>query len=289
MRDVSREAGISPAYLVALEHGHNPTTGRPPTPSPRIITELGRVLGIDRSVLLDLASTPPPTSAHVLLYQTGPASASAMDAARLLFAGRVDGWVEIVPPGVAARASSARDILARAQGPLGVWGDEKRSFQPEEALGSLEGVLRHARRLSDIPRLGFVFGANSDGLRTIDNPEALLTSEVTWERDVGNLCRHLLGVEPLANICVYREPDLCGLSAQLTPLTAAVRLIETHPHVAVQEPEGSITTGLAAVERILAAARPAVTSRDTWMALVRAAAIGFAGGADPMPPPGDEK
>jgi hypothetical protein len=182
---------------------------------------------------------------HLLLYQTGSAHSSPVDAATQLFAGRVDVWIE-----------------ARAHGLLGTEG--------------LAGVLERAPRSGPERRLGMVFGDNSTLLRSMEDPLALIESEATWEDDVADACRHALGVVPAANICVYREADLQELGLRLDPLAAALKLIQTHPHVAIQEPEGRVTTGPAAVERILTAVRPSGVSSGTWESLARAAAAGLA-------------
>ena len=149
---------------------------------------------------------------HLLLYQTGSAHRSAVDAARQVFADRVDVWVE-----------------ARAHGLLGTEG--------------LAGVLERAPRSGPERRLGMVFGDNSALLRSMEDPLALIESEATWEHDVADACREALGVVPAANVCVYREADLQELAVRLDPLAAALKLIQTHPHVAVSEPGGRVTTG----------------------------------------------
>src|SRR5919197_6535256 len=70
-REAARRIGISPSYLVALEQGRNPSTGRPPVPSPPILAAIGRVLEIELATLLDASGVPTSTSSHLLLYQTG--------------------------------------------------------------------------------------------------------------------------------------------------------------------------------------------------------------------------
>jgi transcriptional regulator with XRE-family HTH domain len=245
MRETARRIGISPSYLVALEQGRNPSTGRPPVPSPKILVALGQVLEIDLTALLDTVGAAPSPSVHLLLYQTGSARTSPVEAAARLFADRVDVWVE-----------------ARAHGLLGTEG--------------LAGILERASRSGPERRLGMVFGDNSTLLRSMEDPLALIESEATWEEDVADACRHALGVAPAANVCVYREDDLQELGMRLDPLSAALKLVQTHPHVAVEGQDGRVTTGPAAVERILSAVRPAGVSSGTWESLSRAAAAGLA-------------
>jgi hypothetical protein len=131
-------------------------------------------------------------------------------------------------------------------------------------------------RSSSRPRLGIIFGANSAVLRSIENPPALLESETTWEHDAGAKFRAALGVEPAANVCVYREADVQELAARLDPLATVLSLLQTHPHVAVQDTSGALTIGPAAIETMLAAVPPPGVSSETWESLARAAGVGLA-------------
>jgi transcriptional regulator with XRE-family HTH domain len=273
MREAARRIGISPSYLVALEQGRNPSTGRAPVPSPPILGAIGRVLDIELATLLDVSGAPTSPSAHLLLYQVGAGSESPLEAARRFFAGQVDDWIEIVDPRRSDETESPRDdVLVTKRQPL----ISEPVFESSRVLGALSDVLAEAPHAKPHRRLGIVFGANSALLRAVENTPALLESEATWEKDVESVFRAVLGVEPAANVCVYREADIQELAARLDPLAAVVSLIQTHPHVAVQEPGGAVTIGPAAIEIILAAARPAGASSHTWEALMRAAAVGFA-------------
>jgi transcriptional regulator with XRE-family HTH domain len=273
MRATARRVGISPSYLAALEQGRNPSTGRAPMPSPPILAAIGRVLEIELATLLDAAGAATSPSAHLLLYQTGSGQQSPLEAARSLFAGQVDAWIEIVDPRRPDDAESPPDdVLVRRHRPL----NSAPVFQTARALAALSSVLAESPRSSPRPRLGIIFGANSAVLRSIENPPALLESERTWERDVGIEFRAALEVEPAANVCVYRETDIQELAARLDPLATVLSLIQTHPHVALQDASGTVTNGPAAIEAILAAARPAGVSSETWESLTRAAAVGLA-------------
>jgi transcriptional regulator with XRE-family HTH domain len=276
VREAARRIGISPSYLVALEQGRNPSTGRAPVPSPPILAAIGRVLDIELATLLDAAGAPTSRSAHLLLYQTGARHQSPLKAARRLFDGRVDAWIEMVDPRRSDDANSPpKDVLLRNRWPLGRARPGPRVFETAVALDALSEVLAAAPRSSPPPRLGVIFGASSAVLRSIENPPALLESETTWEQDVRAEFRSALGVEPAANVCVYRETDIQELAAHLDSLATVLSLIQAHPHVAVQD-RSDLTAGPAAIETILAAARPAGVSSETWESLAHAAAVGLA-------------
>jgi transcriptional regulator with XRE-family HTH domain len=276
MREAARRIGISPSYLVALEQGRNPSTGRAPVPSARILAAIGRVLDIELATLLDASGNPTFSSAHLLLFQTGTGHQSPLDAARRFFAGQVDAWIEIVDPRRSDDAGSPDDVLVRKRQPLSWARSGSHVFETPRVLAALSDVLAEAPRSSLRPRVGIVFGANSAVLRSIENPPALLESEATWEHDVGAEFLAAHGVEPAANVCVYRETDIQELAARLDPLATVLSLVQTHPHVAVQDDSGAVTAGPAAIETILGTARPAGVSSETWESLARAATVGLA-------------
>jgi hypothetical protein len=195
-----------------------------------------------------------------------------------------DAWIEIIDPRRPDDAEALpADVLVRKRWRPRRARSGSRVFETARALGVLSDALAEAPRPSPRPRLGVIFGGSSAILRSIENPSALLESERTWEHDVGAEFRAALGVEPAGNVCVYREADIQELAARLDPLATVLRLIQAHPHVAVQDGSG-LTAGPAAIETILAAARPPGVSSETWESLARAAAAGLAREATNPPP-----
>jgi transcriptional regulator with XRE-family HTH domain len=268
LREAARRIGISPSYLVAIERGRNPSTGRAPVPSPPVLAAIGRELDLELAALLDAAGAATSPSVHVLLYQAGPGHRSPLDALRRLFADRVDSWIEIADPRLPADAEPPPDVLVRRRRA----GETPGTWETDRVLDGLSDLLAEVPRTATSPRLGLVFGSSSALLRSVENPSAVLESEETWEDDV----RAAVGAEPAANVCVYREADIQELSSRLDPLATVLSLVETHPHVVVDDGSGALLTGAAAIETILAAARPAGVSSGTWQALARAAAAGLA-------------
>jgi transcriptional regulator with XRE-family HTH domain len=243
IREAARRIGISTGYLVELEHGRNPTTGRAPIPSATVLAGIGRALEIDVVTLLDLAGAMPRRSAHVLLVQMGGGRRSARAAARRAVASTVDTWIEVAGRG-----------------------------DPARALGAIAGAVPVDPAGPD-RRLGLVFGPSSALLRTRRSRDAVLASERTWEDDVAAACRAAAGMEPAANVCVYREADL--RAAARDPLATAIDLVRAHPRVAAQDREGRVTTGPAAIQAVLGVVRPAAVDPGTWASLATAAADGL--------------
>jgi transcriptional regulator with XRE-family HTH domain len=251
VRAAASRIGISPSYLIAIEKSRNPTTGRAPMPSPPVLAALGRVLDIDLDLLLTTttATTGP---AHVLLYQTDTAAGAPLDAARAIFAGEVDAWIDAAPP----PGSCIRDA-----------GD---------ALDRLARKLEAAARSDSPRRLGVLFGGSSRALLAADDPGRMVASETTWHADVTARFRAALGCAPVANVCVYREADLRELAPRLDRLATIVRLIRSHEGVVVQDGHGRLVTGPSASEAMLADARPGGVGAETWQMLAAAAAAGLA-------------
>jgi transcriptional regulator with XRE-family HTH domain len=272
VRTAAQRIGISPSYLLALEQGRNPSTNRPPVPSGRILAAIGRAYEIELASLLD-ESAEEFASGHVVLYQAGSGYRSPLEAARSLFAGRVDAWIEIIDPRRADDAEPPEDVLLRVRGPLTSPESVPHVFEPTRVLRALADELE--RVPPSTLRLGVIFGANSAALRSVENPPSLLDSERTWEQDVSAVFRAAVGVEPAANICVYREADLQELAPRLDPLATVLTLVRSHPQVAMQDGK-DLVTGVVAIDSILEAARPAGVSSDTWESLARAAAVGLA-------------
>jgi len=102
----------------------------------------------------------------------------------------------------------------------------------------------------------------------------VLASERTWEDDVARVCRAAVDLEPAANVCVYREADIRAAGPK-DSLATAIELVRAHPHVVVQDRDGSLRSGPAAIETILRAVRPPAVGADDWAALVTAAAVGL--------------
>ena len=157
IREVARRVGISSSYLVALEQGRNPSTGRPPVPSPPVLAAIGRALDVDLSVLLELVGVPTKRSPHQLLYQLGERQRSPLEAARRLFAGHVDVWFEVTDPrGDDDGRAMPDDVIARQRGPLGAADRGRQPFRladPRRRSPTFSGGHRHRARARTRHRL----------------------------------------------------------------------------------------------------------------------------------------
>ena len=207
-------------------------------PSLTVLRGIERALEIDIATLLDLTGAASSPSTHALLFQAGARRRSRTAVARAAGTS-VDAWIEIAGPYAPAEAVRLAALRAEATG-------------------------EH--------RFGVIFDGDGTGLRT--GAGAILAAERTWEEDVATECRAAAGVEPAANVCVYRAADLRD-AAGADPIEIAIGLVRAHPHIAAQDPRGRLTTGPAAIEAILAAVRPPGIGAGAWATLSAAAARGL--------------
>jgi transcriptional regulator with XRE-family HTH domain len=272
MREAARRIGISPSYLLAVECGRNPSTGRPPTPSPQVLRAAANVLAVPLRHLLGETPSAPPGSAHVLVYQTGGRHRSALPAAKRLFGDAVDLWVEVVDPRRGEGSEQSPDVLA-IRGPYGLGARRAGSFNASEPIDAVCRVLRDAD--ASRKRVGIIFGATSAILRVLPDLTTLLDSEKTWDQEVSQAVSDVVGSAPVANVCVYRQADIEEAGSRIDPLATLLSLVESHRHVVAQGRGDEIVTGPVAIERGLVAARPPGVSSDTWRVISKAAAVGL--------------
>lgn len=266
-REAARRMGISASYLLALEAGRNPTTGRPPEPSPSVLFALADALSLDSHLLLRVAGGFPPASIHAAIYDTRTRPASAIPAARAIFSDTVEQWVEVTDSG----HDPPTDVtVLRIAGPIGLSNDG-RSFSPTTALETL--LQEFAGQVPSGRRLGIVFGQASAALR-LTADLAVLDSEDTWEQDVATAVQEATDQPPSAIVCVYRRADLQAAAPIVDPLGAIVQLLRTHPLLAAVTGK-QILTGIAAAEQMLLDARPQGAEEHSWSLLARAAAAGI--------------
>jgi transcriptional regulator with XRE-family HTH domain len=273
LRESARRIGISPSYLLALERGRSSSGGRAPVPSPPILASIARVFELELQTLLDAVGVAEPPSGHLLLFQRGPGYRRALEPVRRAVGDRVERWIEFVDPR-GSETPPLDDVVLR-QRPAQ---DSMTSWETSRVLCAVSQVLHEESTSLRGRRVGVIFGASSAVLRSVENPAALIDSEESWENDVRETFREALGSGPVANVCVYREADIEELARRLDPLETVVRLVEAHPHVVVEDGSGAVSTGPAAIETMLATARPAGVSSGTWRTLAHAAAVGLARG-----------
>lgn len=245
LREAAGRIGISAAYLVSIEQGHNPSTGRAPMPSMPVLIAIGRTYAIDvRSLLGPVLE---PDEGHALLIQLGDADGPVPVGALRLIAPNVDEWL---------------DVAARRVGS---------GSSPQAALEELAPLVAHTSARTN---LGLIFGAGRNVMGETDDPSAVIASEATWHRDVAAVCREAAGVDPAVNVCVYRSDELRTIG-HIDPLHAGIDLIRAHPRVLAQTPSGDLVDGLDAITAILGALRQDTVRDEAWDALASAAAAGL--------------
>ena len=189
---------------------------------------------------------------HVLLYDADGAAGAPLDAARTLFAGDVDGWIDAHD--AERRAPPQRRRGARPPG---------RDARGGRTLGSARAPRRPVRReLAHPARRGRPGG---------DGRERGL---VARRRD-GALPG---GVRARSGSRRLRLPRGRPTAARAAPRSARDdgAADPAHDGVAVREADGALQVGPAASTAMLADARPEGVDAEAWRALTAAAAAGLA-------------
>lgn len=271
VRALAAAAGISPAYVTAIEGGRSASTGRAPAISLRVLDGLATALDC---TVDDLTGTRAPhEDAHVLLYafaDDGP----LFPAVDRVFGGDVDHWLYIADPRHLEFAAADRATICTWD--LGAHPYAGARLDPHDILIALDReVARAAGRLRG-RRVGLAIMDCSAVMRYVQNAADEVGFERHWHAGVHRIWRERLGAEPAIDVCGYRHADITALGLTIDQLDTALTLVGNHDAVVAIEADGTTVRGRAAVRRILAEARPAGVSDGAWDALTRAAAATLA-------------
>ncbi|MFN8187381.1 MAG: helix-turn-helix transcriptional regulator [Gaiellales bacterium] len=280
VRALAARAGISPAYVTAIELGRNPTTGRPAVPSISVVSRLAAALELDLSrVLASIGSgevadgSGSDGSKHVLFYSLG-CDSDPLGVAERLFGSTVDHWLAVADPRSASSPLPAERATVR-RWPLGAFPYAERHLVATHVVEALEAEVRRMAPRHAGRRVGLVIADCSAVMRWIQNADVEVQLERSWDGEVDRIWRQHLGAAPAVDICAYRHGDIEALGLSIDQLATALELVRRHERVVLLDEEGT-TTGPAAIRRILGKARPSGVDVDTWFELTAAAADSLA-------------
>lgn len=276
VRALAARAGVSPAYVTALERGRNPATGRPAVPSVSVLAGLAGALELDVARLLaTLRLSGEPTGAgHVLLYGLDGGE-SPLEASERLFGGAVDHWLCIADPrGEEPALPAGRATVRRWQ--LGEFPYDGPRLVPGRLVEALEAEVRELAPAHAGRRVGLLIADCSAVMRRVQNAEAEVALERRWDAEVRRIWAEHLHVPPAVDVCAYLHADVEALGLSIDQLATALELVRRHDRVILLDRGGTVA-GRSAIRRILERVRPAGVAAGAWRELVSAAAAGLAG------------
>ena len=248
-RELSRRAGISQAYVVALERAATEPATATPTPTVEVMARLADALGRTPRSLLDLSLRR--SGRHVLLVlEDGTRSplthvhrACGDDHLRWI-------WAASSPDAPRPRAASHHIDLRRSRA---------RAYDPQAIARSLEHELAALGDTICGEQLGLVFAETSAVMAGLDDPDIIIRFEHAWH-DVVTSATDRAGAHTAWNVCVYELDALIGLG---NPVDATLDLIRSHDAMWLGRRD-TVLSGGDAARRTLQQMRPDGVGRDDW-------------------------
>lgn len=274
VRALAHRAGISPAYVSAIETGHNPSTGRPPVPSAAILSRIADALALDVQRLIRAASAPAEAAEalpeHVLLYSFDEQPAALLPLIDELFGSAVDHWLYIADPRGEPPGPTPRATICRWN--LGEYPYATPHLDPADIVKALESQVQALATTHAGRRVGIAITDCSAVMRYVQNADAEVGLESTWHDHVDRIWVTHLGARAAIDVCAYRHDDIEALGLTIDQLGTALDLITNHDRVVVVSADRNVATGASAIRRLLQPACPPGTSARSWASLTDAAA-----------------
>ena len=271
VRELARRAGVSPAYVTAIEAGRSSSTGRPPAISLDVAAGLAAALEMDVQSIVSagIQKSLHERASHVLLYCLDGAHVDVMNALDERYGDRVDAWLHFADPREPVSSCAKQTIVSWS---FGQYPYDSPVLDPELLLAAVEStVVSHLATLRG-KRVGIAITDCSAVMRYVSNAATEVELESRWHSEVQRIWRTHLGSDPVVDVCGYYERDLLALGLTIDQLSTALDLIRRHDEVLALDSDGSFFTGQSSVQRLLASARPAGANEHSWRLLVDAAA-----------------
>ena len=252
-RDLSRNAGISQPYVVALERARSSGLRKGPTPTVQVMARLSHALGLDPAVLFSSALRR--VGRHALLV-VEDAERSPLEHARHVTQvthGGPDTWV------VAGSSPDARGTATAEHRSIQLHRDSPKGFEPAMIAASLRDELQRLGPELDARSVGLVFAETSHVMSALDDPVVVIDFERDWG-DIVTGAATAVGAHAAWNVCVY---EIDALKALNDPIDSVLELIRSHDTLWAAR-RSEVATGASAARRILGLLRPASVTRGAW-------------------------
>ena len=248
-RELSRRAGISQPYVVALERAATDPTAATPTPTIDVMARLADALGRTPHSLLDAALRR--AGRHVLLVLEDVSRSPLTHVHRACGDDRLRWiWAASAPDEPRPRAAAHHIDLRR---------NRARAYDPQAIARSLEHELAALGDAIHGEQLGLVFAETSAVMAGLDDPDVIIRFEHAWH-DVVTSATDRAGAHTAWNVCVYELEALIGLG---NPIDATLDLIRSHDAVWLGR-RNTVLSGADAARRVLQHMRPDLVDRDDW-------------------------
>ena len=243
-RELASRAGVSQAYVVALER--NSVDMPPPTPTVEVLVRLAAAM--DRDPLDLFAACLRVRSRHVVLVTDVVTDETLAQAVGASGADEC-AWVWASSGASVPTAARHRIDLRRTAGT---------SYRPARIRQALQRELEHLGDLRD-EELGFVFAETSAVMDSLDDPSVLLEFEQHWGQVVDDAAQRV-GADAAWNVCVYELDRVRHLP---DPVKAVVDLIRCHDDIWSGD-GASVLVGGAATREVLRSLRPTGVRSAGW-------------------------
>lgn len=253
-RQLSRQAGISQPYVVALERSRTYALRNGSTPTIDVVARLAEALDIEPVDLF--ASALRRRGRHVLLVVEDD-ERSPLAHARTITQSSVDTWIW------AATSEAKRLPESDAQHSIDLRRDGHHAYEPDRIARSLSHELEQLGGALGGRHVGLVFADTSDVMSRLDDPRTVISFEHRWAGVVTEAAS-AVGAHAAWNVCVY---EIDALRVLAEPVEATLDLIRSHD--AVWAPRGThVKTGTGGARWILERLRPQKISRNAWRATI---------------------
>ena len=274
MRALAGRAGISPAYVTAIETANNPSTGRAPAARRSVVSRLADALDLDLGTLIRASGSESDQrrGAHVLVYVLDSPPAGLLQAIDELLGGG-DHWPHLADPRGGGEDAPARATTRRFA--LGTYPYATTQLAPADLVSALDREVATLAPSHHGRAVGLLISDCSAVMRDLRNPASEVELESEWHHHVHRIWASRLTSAPAVDVCAYLHADVAALGLTIDQLATALELISRHDHVIVLDGT-EITRGAPAIRRILDRVRPAGTGVAAWHHLTSAAATTLA-------------
>lgn len=274
VRALAARAGVSPAYVSAIESERNPSTGRAPVVSLAVAGRLADALELEVEALVGAGGAHGHAGAHVLALVAAPPPAGVLAAIDRALGEAVDHWLHIADPRDDLPAPDARGTSVRFA--LGAPPYATPRLDPEALLAAVEREVEALAERWRGRRVGLLIADCSAVMRWLGDAASEVALESRWHGAVEAIWARHLGAPVAADVCAYRADDLAALGLTIDQLATALDLVRHHDRVLLLDGARTVE-GPPAVRRLLDGARPPGTTAAAWQRLTAAAAPGLVG------------